>query len=231
LSVRQSALLLLGRYLIREAVINKSMYYYLYKITNLLNNKFYIGIHSTENLEDGYFGSGRALKQAISKHGKHNFKKEILEYFNSYEEVSAREKEIVNEEFVKSQKTYNLNIGGYGSFSYINSLPNQGHRPGQQKEAAKIAADKLKFDQEHRAKFCAKMRDARIKQIQEGKMCWQQPDYINPAKSRKWISHDTEACSMYIEVSDAKEYLEQGWYYGRKYNPYNTNRSLYKKRI
>jgi len=206
------------------------MYYYLYKITNLINNKIYIGIHSTENLDDGYFGSGRALKQAISKHGKNNFTKEILEYFNSYEELSNREKELVNEDFVKSQKTYNLNCGGYGSFSYINSLPNQGHRPGQQKEAAAIAAYKLKNDKDHRDKFCEKMRNSARRQIEKGAMHWQQPDYVNPAKSRKWISNDNLKQSIYVEISALDEHIKDGWYLGRKYNPYNSNRNLYKKR-
>lgn len=206
------------------------MYHYLYKITNLTNGKIYIGIHSTDNLDDGYFGSGRALKQSISKHGRENFKKEILEYFNSSEELSRREQEIVNEEFVKSQKTYNLNVGGFGSFSYINSLPNQGHRLGQQQEASNIAANKLKYDQDHRNKFCEKMRKSNRKRVEEGTMHWQQPNYVNPALSRKWISNDTDQRSMYIELSNLENFLEQGWYLGRKYNPYNANRNSYKKR-
>ena len=45
-------------------------YYYLYKITNLINNKFYIGVHETDNINDGYMGSGRAIRAAIEKYGK-----------------------------------------------------------------------------------------------------------------------------------------------------------------
>lgn len=206
------------------------MHYYLYKITNLTNGKIYIGIHSTVDLDDNYFGSGRALKQSIAKHGRENFKKEILEYFDSYQELAQREKEIVNESFVKSQTTYNLNVGGYGSFSYINSLPNQGHKPGQQQEASNIAANKLKYDLEHRNKFCEKMRKSNQKRVKEGTMHWQQENYVNPALSRKWISNDTEQKSIYIETSKLEDFIQQGWYLGRKYNPYNANRNLYKKR-
>lgn len=207
------------------------MYYYLYKITNLINNKIYIGIHSTKNLDDKYFGSGTKLKQAISKYGKENFKKEILEFFNSPEEMFLREAEIVNKNFIKSTETYNINLGGFGTFSYINSLPNQGHRPGQQKEASKIASDKLKYDKEHRDKFCEKMRISNRKRVKEGKMYWQQPEYKNPAVSKKWISNDAKQKSIYVDKSNLDDYLNTGWYLGRKYNPYNTSRDLYKKRI
>ena len=91
------------------------MYYIVYKTTNLLNNKEYIGIHKTEKLDDGYLGSGLAIKRAIKKYGEQNFKREILEFCSSYEELLDREKHYVNEEWVCLKNTYNLKTGGQSS--------------------------------------------------------------------------------------------------------------------
>jgi group I intron endonuclease len=61
----------------------------IYQITNLINNKKYIGRDAFNN--PNYFGGGKAIKAAIKKHGKENFKKEILEYCDSKEKLLERE--------------------------------------------------------------------------------------------------------------------------------------------
>lgn len=92
------------------------MHYTVYKITNKLNGKFYIGKHQTQDLNDGYMGSGKLLKYAIKKYGIENFSKEILHIFETEEEMNAKEKELV----ILSEDSYNLCEGGKGGFSYIN---------------------------------------------------------------------------------------------------------------
>ena len=96
------------------------MFYYLYKITNLVNNKVYIGVHKTVHMNDGYMGSGKIIRQAIEKYGLSNFKKEIVETFNDYESMMKRESEIVTENFLANENVYNLKIGGTGGFDFIN---------------------------------------------------------------------------------------------------------------
>ena len=90
------------------------MLYIIYKTTNLLNNKFYIGKHQCLTLEDGYLGSGRALKEAVAKYGKENFKREILFIFNNEADMNLKEKELVTLDLVSDPNCYNLTVGGEG---------------------------------------------------------------------------------------------------------------------
>ena len=90
------------------------MYYIIYKTINLINNKFYIGKHQCTDLNDGYLGSGIALRKAIAKYGKKNFKREILFIFDSEIDINNKEKEIVTIDLVNDPNCYNLTIGGEG---------------------------------------------------------------------------------------------------------------------
>ena len=90
------------------------MEHIIYKITNSLNNRFYIGMHSTKNVNDGYFGSGRRIKAEVKKYGKENFVKEILEHLPSRELLKAREEEIVCEALLLNPLCLNLKNGGEG---------------------------------------------------------------------------------------------------------------------
>jgi len=92
-------------------------YHYVYVTTNLINGKKYVGDHSTDNLEDRYLGSGRpTFNNAKKKYGKENFKKEIIEFFDTKQEAfDAQEKYIKLYESHVSQNGYNISWkGGHG---------------------------------------------------------------------------------------------------------------------
>ena len=93
------------------------MEHVVYRITNMINGKKYIGKHSTTDVYDGYFGSGIAIKQAINKYGIDNFKKEIICYCNNEEELKEMEKYHIKKEGTFS-KGYNLTLGGEGILGY-----------------------------------------------------------------------------------------------------------------
>ncbi len=97
------------------------MYYLIYQTTNKINGKIYVGKHITKDLNDGYLGSGKYLHNAIEKYGIENFERTILFFCETEDEMNAKEKEIVNEDFVARKDTYNLKIGGDGGWDYINN--------------------------------------------------------------------------------------------------------------
>jgi hypothetical protein len=69
-------------------------------------------MHSTDNLDDGYVGSGQRLWKSINKHGRENHVCEILEFLPDRESLKAREAELVNEETIHDEMCMNLALGG-----------------------------------------------------------------------------------------------------------------------
>lgn len=90
------------------------MFYTIYKITNKITGQLYIGQHITDNLDDGYMGSGVRIINSVAKYGKDRFDKEILFIFDNFEDMDQREAELVNEEFIRRPDTYNVILGGTG---------------------------------------------------------------------------------------------------------------------
>jgi hypothetical protein len=91
------------------------MKHYTYITTNLVTGKKYIGDHSTDNLNDGYLGSGKIIKESIKKYGRKNFHKEILEFFESKEEAFNAQEKYINEYGTLVPDGYNISSkGGYG---------------------------------------------------------------------------------------------------------------------
>lgn len=92
-------------------------YHIVYQTTNNVNGKIYVGCHSTDIIEDRYIGSGLLLKRAIAMHGCNNFVRKVLFIFNNPVEMFAKEKELVNEEFLTRSDVYNIMLGGNGGLN------------------------------------------------------------------------------------------------------------------
>jgi len=100
------------------------MSYYVYKITNLHNGKYYIGKRKhNDPYNDKYMGSGKLIKLAIEKYGISSFTKEILEIFDTNDEAAKLEADLVTIEAIKLGNMYNLHEGGHGGFFHTSQLP------------------------------------------------------------------------------------------------------------
>lgn len=106
-------------------------FYYVYQLINKVNGKIYVGMHATDDMDDGYLGSGKLIRRAVQKYGAENFEKIILFKGSCYQEIKDKEAEIVTEEFIKDEATYNLVLGGKGGFAItVDQLKEAGHLNG-----------------------------------------------------------------------------------------------------
>ena len=208
------------------------MYHTIYKITNLINGKIYIGKHSTNIIEDNYFGSGKLIRRAIEKYGLINFKKEILFIYGNEIEAYSKEKEIVNEDFIYRKDVYNIIIGG-DSFESINS--NEKLRKAKNKKAALIMNSITWKDIEFRKRQTDKMIVQNKKLHKEGilkSVDWTGKKHTDESKEKMskkaklrigdknssfgtcWIYNENG--SRKIKNEDLEIYLNEGWIKGRK---------------
>lgn len=92
----------------------------IYKTTNLLNGKIYIGQSIYDNLK--YLGSGKLIKLAIRKSGKENFEKEIL-----FRASSQNQLDIMEKYFIRKLNSRDYNIG----YNITEGSTNPPNRKGQ----------------------------------------------------------------------------------------------------
>jgi len=208
--------------------------HYIYKTTNIITGKFYVGMHSTFNLDDGYIGSGKRLWYSMNKYGKEKHKKEILEFCKNRKELVRREKEIVNKEFIKDKLCMNLMVGGKGGY-HINSF---GGKNGRIK-GGKNFLDKFKNDDVFRKNHLNKLSESHKNEYINGRkkmppsflgrkhtsetiekmkksMKGKQTGKLNSQYGTCWIIKNNE--NKKIDKTFLEEWLKLGWIQGRKIN-------------
>lgn len=223
------------------------MFYTIYRITNLIDGKIYIGKHQTKDLNDGYMGSGKHLKRAIVKHGIENFKKEILFQFDNEADMNAKEAELVTEEFCLREDTYNLCPGGNGGFGYLNSsegLKLSTRKAGIEtwnKTAREIHYEKLRNDSVYYEEYSLKCKVAVQRKLQDDPNAFSHfagkthSDEAKTKMSNKKIGHTFQSGSknsqfgtMWItngqenkKIKKDVDFIPEGWYKG--YRPKQKN--------
>ena len=203
-------------------------YYYFYKITNMINNHYYYGIHSTNNLDDGYMGSGKRLHVAYDKYGIENFHKEILCFFDNWEELCEHERYIVNQELVDNDECYNLVLGGH-------SPKEEDFYYNGQKVSEKVMGEK---NGSYGSKWMIK--DGISKKIQQSeieiykKMGWvfgrkmsesSQKNIANENEKPKIWMHDENGISYRVLPENAEEEIKNGKFLGRYADDYERELS------
>lgn len=165
------------------------MEHIIYKTTNSLNNRFYFGMHSTMNIDDGYLGSGRRIKAEVKKYGKENFVKEILEYLPTREALCERETEIVCETLLMDPLCLNLKLGGEGGWHVVN----QGNKS---------------------SRFSGKMHTSCTKLQMSISQQGKQKGEKNSQYGTFWVTNELKSIKIQKDLLD--EYLTAGFKRGRK---------------
>jgi hypothetical protein len=160
-------------------LIKSKKVHFIYRTTNLRNGKFYIGMHSTNNLKDGYLGSGSNLRKSIRKYGAENFELEIMEWCENREVLAKREKEIITEEYLNDKNCYNIKPGGLGGFN------NTQHQFKCSQAAGLIHGKKMKNDEEYRTNHTRKISEANKRRYLRGDLKTWKDTYDWTGKSHR----------------------------------------------
>ncbi len=188
--------------------IKLKKFHFIYKTTNLINGKFYIGMHSTSNINDKYIGSGTRLKYAIRKYGITNFKLEIIEWCENREELIKREKEIINEHHIKDKNCYNLKYGGLGGGKFYSKE----HQFKCSQAAGIKHSQRLKNDEEYRKKRSKQISEANKRRLERGDL-----KTINQNYSWKGKKHKIESIEKMKEKKKGHGIKDKNSQYGTKW--------------
>lgn len=223
---------------------DRRKYHYVYKITRF-DGKYYIGFHSTDDLNDGYFGSGKYIRRSIKYHGLEKHSIEILEFLPNRKTMKAKEEELVTETVLKDSLCMNLKLGGQGGFDCINSNPvlreknrlavKKAHQTKETKEKTSKAGTKgasrlhalAKTDNIKKKMLQDNAKNARLswtgkKHTEETKRKISKKNSIlqsgekNNQFGKRWVFSEIFKESKIIKISELDSYIDTGWKIGRK---------------
>ena len=188
------------------------LYHFLYKTTNNIDGKFYYGIHSTENINDGYLGSGVILNKAIKKYGRENFSREIIKFCNTREEALILERKTITEDLLRSSECYNITYGGgAGQLFYIPVKDKDGNTFSVSKDDPRYLSGEL---------VGASKNTQWMNNGTHEKMIFENEieNYLKNGwslgrKQKFWIHNELK--SKMIFENEIENYLKNGWSLGR----------------
>lgn len=198
----------------------------IYKTINVITGKIYIG--KDKNNNPNYIGSGKKLKDAIKSYGKHNFKKEILEYCNSYKQLNEREIYWIEQyKSYNSEIGYNMTKGGDGGDIFTNHPDKESYRKKLSVSNTRVQERQdLKNLHKENTTNLWKNQDYRNKVLEGQKKIFSTTEYIESLSNKiKNILKDPKKREIWSNCKKGK--LSHRWI-GYAYI-YNTSGELFKK--
>ena len=142
--------------------------YCIYRITNLINGKTYIGQHKYKKLDDSYMGSGVYLAKAKKKYGIENFKKEILYSRIQYKEtVDDMERFAIAKERAIGKAEYNITDGGEGNGGWNKGIPMSNEQ-------------KMKLSKANKGRKMSEESKIKMSKAKTGSIPWNKGKKCNP---------------------------------------------------
>lgn len=222
------------------------MYGYIYETTNLVNGKKYIGKHKSNKINKTYLGSGVALKKAIKKYKKENFKVKIIEKINTNQkDLDLREMYWIRFfDAVANKKYYNRSYGGEneGWFGVNQAIKEKGGLSEETKRKmskSRMGEKHPMYGKHHSEKSKEKMRKIKKGKKTSKETRKKQSDALKGEKAYWFGKHLTEETkrklsevrkgkninrrwinntqtNKYVLKTEIEKYLQQGWKLGMK---------------
>lgn len=206
-----------------------NLYYYMYKIINLQNNNYYIGVHTAEKLPDKYNGSGKLLRQAYKKYGIKNFEKHIISFYDNEALMYDAEFNTVNDLLVLDKNCYNICHGGKGGrYNTIIVMDNTGKKFTVSKEDERYKSGELipinkiitTTGKQHSEETKQKMRLSRLAYLKEHPIIKGTRHLSEETKqkignnSKLYTKVFKNNISKSIKKIELEQYLNDGWIHG-----------------
>lgn len=212
---------------------SRRSYHFLYRTVCITTGRHYIGMHSTDKIDDGYLGSGRWLRNSVEKYGAASHKREILQFFKSREELRIAERSRIDEIFLRDPLTMNLHLGGDGGWNRDvqkrNNLRSQARQSElrnnplwKQRKAARVAAanrlryssGQLAFGGNQAEAFRGRKHTDTVKSAIGAKNSLSQRGTGNSQYGTCWVSKNAEC--LKVKLADVQKFLDLGYKRGRK---------------
>lgn len=214
---------------------SRRKYHYIYKIVRF-DGKYYIGMHSTDNLDDGYFGSGKRLRHSIKKHGKDKHQIQILAMYEDRENLRLAESRLVDQECLNDPMCMNLRLGGEGGWDHVNASLTSEKRLEIVTKAGFATSNRLKTDTELFEKFQSLGSTIASRAKQRGtKFGGSKPGRVHSEETKQKMSESSKGTGLgssnsqfgtcwinngqtvlKIKLTELSSFLSEGWKRGRR---------------